>query len=550
MTALTPCALYLRYSSDRQNERSPEDQEAVCRPFMERLGFFIVAVYVDRAKSGATVHERGDFQRMLADARAGAFKAVCAEMTSRYGRDEEDRAAARKRLTFAGVTIYTAADGQVSRLIDGIKAAVDANDLENIKLMVRRGLAAVVRDGRFAGGEIYGYASVPKLPDEKRGELAIDPSQAAIVRRIFAEYVGGASCRTIAGRLNAEGVPAPRRGFWRASTINGHRKRKTGILQNEIYCGRLVWNRAYRVRDPDTAQRVWRYRPESEWQRSEAPALRIIDDALFDEAQRQRVARANTNGWSARPRRLLSGLLRCGACGGGMARKDIDHGRPRIVCSRMLEAHACANRRRYYLDDIEARVIGGLREQLGSPEAIDYLVERYNAERKALRGASTDRRQAIEKELADIVRKIARAVQAIVDGKITEAEAAAHLPALRSRRAALEAERANLDAGPIRLDPRGETVTAYLAELAQLEQRGGADSEAGRTIRAMLETVTVEAAPAPETPLLTVAGELAPLIAAKSSYAGDWGGAGWADWPQAPQARVPFSLILGLPKAA
>ena len=73
-------------------------------PYMERLGFTVSAVYVDRAKSGATVHERTDFQRMLRDAKAGgAFKAVCAETTSRYGRDEEDRAAARKRLTFGRV---------------------------------------------------------------------------------------------------------------------------------------------------------------------------------------------------------------------------------------------------------------------------------------------------------------------------------------------------------------------------------------------------------------------------------------------------------------
>jgi site-specific DNA recombinase len=73
---MIPCALYLRYSSDRQNERSPEDQEAVCRPFMEQRGYTVIAVYVDRAKSGASVHERHDFQRMLRDAKAGLFKAV------------------------------------------------------------------------------------------------------------------------------------------------------------------------------------------------------------------------------------------------------------------------------------------------------------------------------------------------------------------------------------------------------------------------------------------------------------------------------------------
>lgn len=144
----------------------------MCRPYMERLGFKVVAVYVDRAKSGASVHERNDFQRMLADAKGGRFQAVCAETTSRYGRDEEDRAAARKRLTFAGVTIYTPADGVVSRVVDGIKAVMDAHQLEDLKIMIRRGMSAVIRDGRFAGGTVYGFRNVPGRP----GELEIDNS--------------------------------------------------------------------------------------------------------------------------------------------------------------------------------------------------------------------------------------------------------------------------------------------------------------------------------------------------------------------------------------
>ena len=170
--AMIPCALYLRYSSDRQNDRSPEDQEAVCRTYMERNGYVVAAVYVDRAKSGATVHERTDFQRILADAKSGLFQAVCAETTSRYGRDEEDRAAARKRLTFHGVTIMTPVDGVVSRLTDGIKAAIDAHQLEDLKVMIRRGMAGVIREGRHAGGSVYGYRTVPGLPGIRAGAEA------------------------------------------------------------------------------------------------------------------------------------------------------------------------------------------------------------------------------------------------------------------------------------------------------------------------------------------------------------------------------------------
>jgi site-specific DNA recombinase len=508
---MIPCALYLRYSSDRQNERSPEGQEAVCRPYMERQGFMVVAVYVDRAKSGATIHERDDFQKMLREAKAGLFKAVCAETTSRYGRDEEDRAAARKRLTFAGVTIYTP-KGIVDRLMDGITAAVDAHQLEDLKVMIRRGMADVIRDGRHNGGTVYGYAPIPGRP----GELEIVADRSEVVRRIFHEYIGGDTPRTIAARLNAQNVPPPRGAYWRASTINGHAARKTGILQNELYCGRLVWNRAYRVRDPDTGQRIWRYKPESEWQRADAPHLRIVEETDFQDAQRLRGVRTNKRGRAATPpKRILSGLLRCGMCGAGMSKHDVDHGRPRIICTRTRESRTCDNRRRYYLDEIEHAVIGGLRDELGSREAITYFVRCYNEGRRRANGAG--RRSSIDAEIADIDRQLERAVAAVIAGRITNEEADAHLPMLRRRRVELAAELATIGAPVVMLRPAA--VDSYLRDLDRLPDLinadlGAGDDGAAKAIRSLIETVTIMPAPAGTIPGIMVVGDLRSLIGA------------------------------------
>ena len=523
---MIPCALYLRYSSDRQNERSPEDQEAVCRPYMERLGFVVVAVYVDRAKSGATVHERTDFQRMLRDAKAATFKAVCAETTSRYGRDEEDRAAARKRLTFAGVAIHTPADGVVSRVVDGIKAVMDAHQLEDLKMMIRRGMSAVLRDGRHPGGMIYGYRSVPKLPDEPRGDLQIVPEQAEIVRRIFREYIAGDTPRRIAARLNAEGVPPPRKIYWRASTINGHTARKTGILQNELYCGRLIWNRAYRVRDPDTGQRIWRHNPESEWQRGKSEHLRLIDDATFETAQRIRAKRSRaTRRDQQRPRRILSGLLRCGACEAGMSKKDIDQGRPRIVCTQMREAGTCGNRRRYYLDDIERMVVGGLRAELGTREAVAYFIRCYNEERRRSASGAVSARNDLQGQLATVERQIARAVQAVIEDRITREEADAHLPPLRARRAELAAQLVAIEEPPAVISLAPAAVDAYLRDLDHLEEVVNADladgdDGAAKAIRSLVDTVTIMPTEAPEPLGIIVRGRLESLLGLRSFMEG------------------------------
>ena len=88
----------------------------------------------------------------------------------------------------------------------------------------------------------YGYTPVAG----KNGERAIVEAEAQILRRIFQDYVDGRTPRDIAHDLNRENVPPPRGRSWNASTINGNRMRCSGILQNELYVGRLVWNKVPR----------------------------------------------------------------------------------------------------------------------------------------------------------------------------------------------------------------------------------------------------------------------------------------------------------------
>jgi site-specific DNA recombinase len=389
-------------------------------------------------------------------------------------------------------------------------------------------MSGVIRDGRHAGGAIYGYRSVPG----KSGELEIVPEQAEIIRRIFREYIAGDVPWAIAGRLNGNGVPAPRKSYWRASTINGHAKRKTGILQNELHCGRLIWNRAYRVRDPDTGQRIWRYKAEIEWHCSQAPHLRIVDEELFEAAQRLRAVRARPQfRCHARPKRILSGLLRCGCCGAGMSKKDVDHGRPRIVCTRMQEARACSNRRRYYLDDIERIVIDDLRKELGTREAVSYFLHCYTEERRRVPFGIVARRGQIEAEIADLERQIDRAGAAIIQGRITEVEASAHLPALRKRRAELASELVSAAAPSKLIKLQPALIDAYLRNLERLEtvinsDLAEGDQTAARAVRKMVETVTIMPTPAGSVPGIIVRGELSSLLNFDAPSVGGADGAG------------------------
>jgi len=67
-----------------------------------------------------------------------------------------------------------------------------------------------------------------------------------------------------------------------SSTIYGNRQRGTGILNNELYIGRQVWNRLRYTKDPSTGKRVSRMNNEKDWVITDVPDLRIVDQDVWD----------------------------------------------------------------------------------------------------------------------------------------------------------------------------------------------------------------------------------------------------------------------------
>src|SRR4051812_9163424 len=96
-------AIYARFSTDLQSDRSIEDQIALCRDWGTRNDFIIVDTFADRARSGTSVFGRDGLFRLLEDARAGRFDAIIVEALDRLSRDQEDLAGIYKRMSFAGI---------------------------------------------------------------------------------------------------------------------------------------------------------------------------------------------------------------------------------------------------------------------------------------------------------------------------------------------------------------------------------------------------------------------------------------------------------------
>src|SRR3954447_4315515 len=201
--------IYARYSSEQQRAASIEDQIRLCRTRIEAEGWTYLNAYTDRRLSAASAL-RPAYQALLDDARRGEFDIVVAEALDRLSRDQEDVAGLLKRLRFAGVRLFTIAEGEIGELHVGLKGTMNALFLKDLADKTRRGLSGRVREGRSAGGLCFGYDVVHQTSargEPIRGGRRINQAEAAIVNRIFVLFSRGESPRAIARNLNSDGVP-------------------------------------------------------------------------------------------------------------------------------------------------------------------------------------------------------------------------------------------------------------------------------------------------------------------------------------------------------
>jgi site-specific DNA recombinase len=449
MTRAVICA---RFSTDLQNEKSTEDQIALCRAHAARRGLQIIQTFEDKARSGASVLGRDGLMRLMDAARTRAFDVVVVEALDRLSRDMEDLAGIHKRLSFFGIEIDAVHDGTADSILIGIRGLIGQMQREDGAKKVRRGMAGVVRSGRHAGGGPYGYRGIPG----RRGELKIFEEEANVVRRIFADYAAGRPAREIAGNLNRDGIAPPRGTRWNASTINGNAQRGIGIIFNELYTGRIVWNKVRMVKNPDTGKRLSRPNPRDDWQVVPAPDLRIIDEDTWTRVKslRSEKARLHTN-VKRRPAHLLSGLLRCGCCGSGMSVHDRDKtGKTRIRCSAVRESGSCTNRRIVYLHDVEKAVLSGMREELKDPRLIESYARKYNE----------SKRDRIESERQ-------RNIDMVIKGVIGEDDARTRIADLKAQRLQVEAEIATLEEAPKIITLHPATLDRYVETVDALAGR-------------------------------------------------------------------------------
>ena len=413
---MTKVALYARYSTDMQSQSSIDDQLRTCRERAQREGWEVFDDYYDRAISGASMMRPG-LQELMADARAGKFEVVLSEALDRVSRDQEDIAHIYKHLKFADIRFVTLSEGDIDEMHIGLKGTMNSLFLKELARKTKRGLEGRALQGKSVGGKALGYQTVKQFNgkgeviEEERCIVAVE---AEIVKRIFADFLKGKSPRKIAFELNQEKIPSPSGNGWGSSTINGNRRRGTGILNNELYIGRMVWNRLTYRKDPTTRKRISRLNPESEWVTIDLPELRIIDQETWDavKSYQRKLDAQPTFNTKKRPPNLLSYLLVCGECGGGLS----IIAERRYGCSTARNKGTCCNRTTIRQDVLEDKVIGTLRSRLMQPELTKIFCDEYTAHLNKVRMSHNAKRAQHEAELAKTQKAIDKVIESIKDG--------------------------------------------------------------------------------------------------------------------------------------
>lgn len=435
-------AVYARYSSALQHERSVEEQVRRCVEFARASGAEVQdeLVFVDMAISAASLQRPG-FEQMMKAVDQRAVDVILVEDVSRLTRDVGDGATIFKRLQYAGVPLIGVADGintelKTAKLTFTMSSLVAEMYLDTLRDKTLRGLEGQFRAGYSTGGLPLGYKSIPQLGpdgDVAGNRVVIDEDGAAVVRRIFDLYLEGTSLDGIARRFNEEEVPSPRaktkhrRKGWVASTVRE-------MLRNEAYVGIVTFKKRCWVKVPGTNTRRPKKRDQSEVLRSEYPERRIITPEVWDAVQRRlaevrsRYTSSKTTKSAPRARTSypLSGLLICAACsapmvvsGGSRAEVGGKPVGPRTAyyrCGDSKKRGICKNVLSVREDVARIAIYAALRTALFTPAAVAHLRKRI-AERlgESSRVAEAEMKERLDR-LARTEQRIRGLVTFIADG--------------------------------------------------------------------------------------------------------------------------------------
>ena len=396
-------AAYCRVSTDREEqEHSFETQKAMyTEMIMMKPTWQMAGIYADEGITGTVAKKRPGFMKMIEDCRKGKIDMIVTKSVSRFSRNNLDCLMYVRELKQLGIPIIFEKEGintiQVSsELLLTLFGALSQAESESISMNVKLGIRQSLKNGnvRFSYKTFLGYR---KGAD---GQPEIVPEQADIVRRIYNDFLAGATYLEIAKRLTEENVPTMGGGNrWFSERIKS-------ILKIEKYKGDALLQKTY-ITDP-ISKRVKKNNGELPMYYVENSHPAIIERRIFDKVQEEIARRAGkkkvkqtgtkTELGRYSGKYALTELLYCGECGTPYRRctwsrngkkkivwrcvSRLDYGKkycknsPSVEESRLHNAIAAAITKKANSEEIN---IGGIMnhiESFGSQRDTDGIIQR------------------------------------------------------------------------------------------------------------------------------------------------------------------------------
>lgn len=308
-------AVYARLSDEDRDKscsgqvsRSIENQIAGIQNYIAYLNqqardtfpIEVEAVYADDDYTGMNFR-REAFQKMMEQVQKKNVDCIVVKNLSRLGRhdgemqryleEEFEQEKNQVRLIAIGDN-YDSLYDTIDILIK-IKILFNREYSENQHRNVCAGMSASQRQGKFIGAFApYGYLKSP----QNKHLLVTDPYAAEIVKKIFGQYLAGASPMEIAQELTGQGILnryAYKRLHGSAYTCGKSKNLRDSawtaenvrdVLKNEIYTGTMVQGKTVHKKLTDAKSVSV---PQAQWIRVESTHEPIIDRATWESVQKQ-----------------------------------------------------------------------------------------------------------------------------------------------------------------------------------------------------------------------------------------------------------------------
>ena len=317
------CYIYIRVSTAMQVDGySLEAQKERLIKFAEFQDMEVVREYCDAGKSGKSITGRPEFQRMLQDVseeRDGVAFILVFKL-SRFGRNAADVLNSLQFIQDYGVNLVCVEDGIDSSKDSGkltitVLSAVAEIERENILVQTMEGRKQKAREGKWNGGQApFGYDL-----DSRNSTLVVNEEEAEIVRIIYDKFVHtDMGADVICNYLNQRGYTKKK--------VRGHelnyfaRGLIMKILDNPVYTGKIAYGKNVTEKVKGTRDEYRRVKTD-DYLLADGLHEAIVDEETWEAARekRKRTGVRFVKTHSLEHEHILTGLIRCPLCGGGMS---------------------------------------------------------------------------------------------------------------------------------------------------------------------------------------------------------------------------------------